>query len=143
LVRRLLLPTDTLLAATHQAEQTRRPAELRDTRRDELQPAALPRGSDCIGNRGCSGVVLTRGFALTAHKMGEGQVRAESRFGAAELGVVGVECSGEHSDGFWVPEAGEGVVAPAGEVDGVEGDVGPVWEAFWLFGRRRSASAKA
>jgi hypothetical protein len=60
------------------------------------------------------------------------QVDAERGLGADEGSVETVEGVGEDPDGVGVSEAGEGVAAPAGEVHGVERDVGPF--VGWIAG---------
>ena len=52
------------------------------------------------------------------------QVDVERGLGADEGSVETVEGVGKDPDGVRVSEAGEGVAAPAGEVHGVERDVG-------------------
>lgn len=55
---------------------------------------------------------------------GGGEVDAKRGLGTDEGWVEFSQCVGENRDGVWVAEAGEGVAAPAGEVHGVERDVG-------------------
>jgi hypothetical protein len=49
--------------------------------------------------------------------------------------VMGGEGTGVHGDSFWAPEAGEGVSTPASEMDGVEGEVGPIWKKLSVLGQ--------
>lgn len=65
--------------------------------------------------------------------VGGGEVDVECGFGADEGGVEIVEGVGEDGDGVGVAEVGESVATPAGEMYGVEGDVGLV--VGWVIGK--------
>jgi hypothetical protein len=79
-------------------------------------------------------VLATGGLSLAGSEVRKRKIGTQSCFGAAELGVVGGECSGKDGDGFWASETREGVSAPTREVDGVKGEVGPVCDAHSVFG---------
>jgi hypothetical protein len=52
-------------------EPSRKQMTLRDTCRDELQPATLSRRADGIGDGGCGGVLSLRSFALAHAAAGD------------------------------------------------------------------------
>ncbi len=62
-------------------------------------------------------------LALPRCEMGDDEIRAEAHFNAVELGVVLVQRTWQDRDRVRVPEAGERVTTPAGEVHRVEREV--------------------
>lgn len=64
--------------------------------------------------------------AVAGRYKGGRKVGAECGLGPDKSGVEPGEGVGEDGDGVGMTEAGEGVAAPAGEVYGVEGDIGLV-----------------
>ena len=58
--------------------------------------------------------------------MGHDEIDAQAGFGPGELGVVIVQGVAEHGGRVGVAVLGQRVTAPAGQVDGVKGEVWPV-----------------
>jgi hypothetical protein len=79
-------------------------------------------------------MVCSGGLTLSGGNVGEYKIGPQACLCTAELGVMCGEGPCEHGDGFWASEAGEGMSAPAGEVeDWVEGEVGPAWDRLRVF----------